>query len=274
MNRSQINGMANVNGTQLYYEVAGAGQTVVLIPGFTLDTRMWDDQFEHFAKQYQVIRYDMRGFGKSAVPTDEIYSHVDDLKALLDYLEVKQSHLVGLSKGGAVALDFTLTHPGYVKGLVLLDTVLPGFDWSAEGEARDGLVWEEASRGGIPAAKKSWLTHPLFVPAHRQPEVAKRLAQIIEDYSGWHFVNHNHEHDLNPPAAKRLHEIDVPTLAVVGEYDIPDFLKITELISQQIPHAQKAVIPNVGHMSNMEAPEQVNDAILQFLRMHGVVASP
>lgn len=167
MKRSVSQGMADVNGTRLYYEIGGTGHAVVFIPGFTLDTRMWDDQFEHFARQFQVVRYDMRGFGKSAVPTEAVYSHAEDLKALLEHLGIRQAYLVGLSKGGAVALDFTLTYPGYVKALVLLDTVLPGFDWSAEGRARDGLVWEAARQGGIPAAKRSWLTHPLFAPAQR-----------------------------------------------------------------------------------------------------------
>jgi len=148
-----LKGIVEVNDTRLYYEIAGSGHAVIFIPGFILDTRMWDDQFEQFAKRFTVIRYDMRGFGKSALPTDEIYSHVDDLKALLDFLEVKQAYLVGLSKGGAVAIDFTLTHLQYVKALVLLDAVLGGFDWSAEGEARDGLVWEKAREGGIPAAR-------------------------------------------------------------------------------------------------------------------------
>jgi len=266
MNRSPSQGMADVNGTRLYYEIAGTGHAVVFIPGFTLDTRMWDDQFEYFARQFQVVRYDMCGFGKSAVPTDQEYSHVDDLKALLDHLEIKQAYLVGQSKGGGVAIDFTRTYPEYVDALVLIDTVLPGFDWSAEGDARMGLIWEEAGRGGIPAAKISWLTHPFFTPAQRQPAVAARLAQIVEEYSGWHFVNHNPEHDLNPPAAKRLREITKPTLAMVGQYDVPDFLNMTELIGQQVPRVRKIIVSNVGHMSNMEAPQEVNRAILQFFK--------
>lgn len=266
MNHSSSQSMADVNGTRLYYEVAGTGHAIVFVHGFTLDTRMWDDQFQYFAKEFQVVRYDVRGFGKSAVPTGDEYSHVEDLKALLDFLEIKQAYLVGLSKGGAVALDFTLIYPGTVTALVLIDTVLPGFDWSVEGEARDGLVWEEAGKGGIPAAKISWLTHPLFAPAQRQPAVAARLAQIIEDYSGWHFVNHNHEHDLNPLAAKRLREITIPTLAIVGEYDLPDFLNITNLISQEMPQARKIIVPDVGHMSNMEAPHEVNWAMSEFFK--------
>ena len=266
MNRSTSQGIANVNGTKLYYEIAGTGNAVVFIHGFTLDTRMWDDQFEYFAQQFQVIRYDVRGFGKSAVPTDEPYSHAEDLKALLDHLEIKQPCLVGQSMGGGVAIDFTLTYPEYVNALVLIDTALSGFDGSAEGAARFALIWDEAGRGGIPAAKISWLTHPFFTLAPSRPAVAARLAQIVENYSGWHFVNESHEHNLNPPAAQRLGELTILTLAIVGQYDVPDFLKITDLIGQEVPQVRKIIIPNVGHMSNMDAPEEVNRAILQFFK--------
>src|SRR5215210_3813779 len=141
MNGSSSKGMAEVNGTKLYYEsanIAGTGHAMVFIHGFTLDTQMWDDQFEYFAQQFQVMRYDVRGFGKSDVPTEELYSHVEDLKALLDHLEIRRSYLVGQSMGGGVAIDFALTHPEYLNALVLIDTALAGFEGSAEGAARFG----------------------------------------------------------------------------------------------------------------------------------------
>ena len=68
-------GFAQVNGTLLYYETAGSGHPLVLIHGFSLNHRMWDDQFEPFAQQYHVIRYDVRGFGRSAMPTDRDHAH-------------------------------------------------------------------------------------------------------------------------------------------------------------------------------------------------------
>lgn len=86
--------------TRLFCEVAGMGQAVVLLHGFTLDLRMWDDQFLPLAQQFRVVRYDLRGFGRSALPTNAPYSHFEDLKALLDHLGIIQAHLVGLSKGG------------------------------------------------------------------------------------------------------------------------------------------------------------------------------
>ncbi len=255
----------DVNGTSLYCEVAGSGPAVVLLHGFTLNTRMWDEQFMPLAQQFQVIRYDLRGFGRSAVPTGEPYSHVDDLRALLDRLEIGQASLVGLSKGGVVALDCALTDPARVRALVLIDKVLGDFPWSAEGSARDALVWQRAREGGIPAAKESWLTHPIFAPALRQPAVAARLKQILDDYSGWHFVNANPERSLEPPAAQRLVELKAPVLALVGELDVPDFRAITEVVVRDVPSTRKIIVPGVGHMANMEAPDLVLHLISDFL---------
>ena len=80
----QQTGFAEVNGTRLYYEIAGSGHPLVLIHGSTLDTRMWDDQFEPFVQHYTVVRYDVRGFGQSALPTGEPHARPDDLKTLLE----------------------------------------------------------------------------------------------------------------------------------------------------------------------------------------------
>lgn len=254
-----------VNDTHLYWETAGQGHTVVLLHGFTLDSRMWDDQFLALAQHFQVIRYDLRGFGRSAVPTAAPYAHEADLAGLLDRLGIAQAHLVGLSKGGAVALNFALTYPTRTASLVLIDAVLPGYAWSAAGAARDDLVWQRASEGGIPAAKESWLTHPLFASAMANTAVAPRLRQIIHDYSGWHFVNQNPELGLNPPAAQRLAELTLPLLAIVGELDLPDFRAITAQICQAVPQAQQLILPGVGHMANMEAAAEVTQAITNFL---------
>lgn len=143
--------MLVVNDTHLYYEEAGVGPAVVLIHGFTLDTRMWDDQFLPLAQGFRVIRYDLRGFGCSVIPTDAPYSHVENLRALLDELGIRQAHLVGLSKGGGVALDFALTYPQRALSLALIDTVLGGHVWSAEGSARD----VDPSPQGFPLALAS-----------------------------------------------------------------------------------------------------------------------
>jgi len=133
------NGFAEVNGTRIYYETAGSGHPLVLIHGYTLDTRMWDDQFETFAQHYQVIRYDMRGFGKSAFPTDENYTHPDDLRALLEHLEIEHAHILGLSMGGGTAIDFALTYPEVADALISADSILEGFQWQDFGVSLESV---------------------------------------------------------------------------------------------------------------------------------------
>jgi pimeloyl-ACP methyl ester carboxylesterase len=225
---------------------------------------MWDDQFEAFAQHFRVVRYDMRGYGKSVPPTDESYSHTDDLKVLLEHLRIDRAHVFGQSRGGAVAIDFALAHPEATSALVLVDPVLAGHSWSQEATRTDGAVWETAAKSGVEAGKAQWLAHPVFAPAREKPEVATRLERIISDYSGWHLINADPVHYPDPPAAQRLHEISASTLVVVGERDPPDFLVIADTL-QQIPNARKVVLPGVGHMCNMESPSRFNEIVLDFL---------
>jgi 3-oxoadipate enol-lactonase len=259
-------GFADVNGTRLYYEMAGSGHLLVLIHGFTLDTRMWDDQFEVFAERYQVLRYDLRGFGKSAVPTDTPYTHPDDLHALMTHLGIEHAYIVGLSLGGAVAVDFAVTYPEATDALIPVDAALfGGYEWTVDAHWDRLFVLAKAPEAGLQAAKTFWLQHPLFAPAREQPAVAARLAAMVEDYSGWHLVNEDPGHVLEPPAVQRLDTITVPTLAIVGERDVLDFHRVADIMVERIPGAKKIMMPGVGHMANMEDPERFNEIVLGFL---------
>lgn len=264
MNTQSVQAFAPINEGALYYEMAGEGPPLVFLHGFSVDHRMWDSQVDLFAQQYQVIRYDLRGFGQSSLPAGP-YAHVEDLRTLLDHLGLARATLVGLSRGGSVALDFTLTHPQRVDKLVLVDSVLGGYRWSTEQRQLDQAVWETARTEGIPAGKAAWLRHPLFAPALEQPAVAQPFAQMVNEYSGWHFLQRDLDQRLDVPAARRLPEIHCPTLVVVGERDLVDFLQIAQQLVVGIPNAQKVVLPGVGHMANMEAPAAFNAALLAFL---------
>jgi pimeloyl-ACP methyl ester carboxylesterase len=259
-------GMAAVNGTKLYYEVAGSGEPVVLVHAFTLDTRMWDDQFTVLARDFRVIRYDARGFGKSALPVPgEAYSNADDLAALLDHLDVRRAHVVGLSMGGRFALDYAVTYPDGLRSLVVIDGVVGGWQWSREWLAAYAPIVEAGRRRDAAQAKSLWLGLPLFAMARSQPPVGARLKQMVDDYSGWHFVNQNPERAVSPPAVARLGAIRAPTLVLVGERDLPDFQRMSERLEREIPGARRATIAGAGHMANMEAPEAVNKALGGFL---------
>jgi 3-oxoadipate enol-lactonase len=259
-------GYADVNGTRLYFEVAGSGrQAVVLIHGFSLDTRMWDDQFEAFARHYRVLRYDARGYGRSALPGVEGHYHAEDLRALLDEVEISLAYLVGLSWGAAVAAEFVLAYPEMSGAWVAADPVLWGYEGWSEDYVRTLSGLEEAGReGGVEAARHLWLGSPLFAPALEKPKVAERLRLIVGDYSGWHWTHHDTGLLPEPPAAIRLEEIRVPTLTVVGERDMPDHIAIADEIARRVPGAGKVTLPGAGHMANMESPGDFNRAVLRF----------
>lgn len=256
-------GFAEVNGTKLYYEVAGQGDPIVLIHGFTLDTRMWDDQFKEFSKHYRVIRYDVRGFGKSSTPIEgEPYSNQEDLKALLDYLDIREAHIVGLSMGGGIAINFTLEYPDYASSLITVDSSLAGHTWSTQVMPGVRKIAEEES---VEAGLEAFINCPLFEPALRNPNVADRVKQIVRSYSGWALVHDNPQKGVVPSPHSRLHEIKCSTLAIVGEHDTPDFHEIANMIDRDVLNSRKCVLQGVGHMSNMEAPEAFNREVLDFL---------
>lgn len=258
----------DINGARLYYEIAGLGTPIVLIHvhGFGLDLRMWDDQFGVLAEDHRVLRYDARGFGNSSLPDGAPYTHADDLNALLEFLNIEAATIIGLSMGGRIALNFTLNFAPRVRKLVLVDSALNGFQWSHEWQA----LWQSMQRVAVErspkAANELWLAHPLFAPAREHPHVRARLAQMVGDYSGWHW-NHQDSHRPTPkPDEGRLGELNVPTLVLVGERDLPDFHRIADILHRGIKGARREIIPGVGHMSNMEAPEHFNRAVLSFLR--------
>jgi pimeloyl-ACP methyl ester carboxylesterase len=186
------------------------------------------------------------------------------LQALLDYLHIERSVVIGLSMGGGFAIDFALDHPRMTAALVAADTALSGFDWP---HGRPS-AWqaETARRDGVAAAKQEWLDCALFKPVARRPAVATRLAAQVSSYSGWHWLNDNPIVLTGGPASDRLSAISCPTLIVVGELDEPDFHSVAAHLRQNIRDSAYICIPDVGHMSNMEDPVAFNRALSTFLK--------
>jgi len=250
-------GMLQVNDGQIYYEAIGSGKPIVFIHGFSLDHTMWHSQVEFFREDYQVITYDARGFGKSSMP-DSPYDHIADLHTLLKHLNVDQAHLVGLSMGGRIATNFTLAYPEMVQTLTLMDSALDGYrsevDWSVH-----------AKEEGLEKAKQNWLKHEVFAATQKQPEVVAVLHRVVDGYSGWHWLHHDPQILPSTHARDRLHEITHPTLVLVGEDDLNYFHNIADVLATGIPSAQKIIVPNVGHMVNMEASGEVNSLLAHVI---------
>jgi 3-oxoadipate enol-lactonase len=258
-----------VNGGRLQYEDVGTGPAVVLIHGFGLDMRMWDPQLADLAAAFRVIRYDCRGFGASG-PLDPAvpYSHAADLLALLDHLSIDQAALVGLSFGGQVALKAAFLAPARVRALALLDSLLEGAPWDEVSKA--GLIElnNQLVAGGVAAGREAWLAHPLFAGAHKQPDVSVALTAMVADYPGQHWLGQDpHLPDATPPI-DMLERLTMPALVVAGEHDVPGFLAMTDVLASRLPTAERMLVPDAGHMVNMEQPTAVTALLLRFLRSH------
>jgi pimeloyl-ACP methyl ester carboxylesterase len=261
-------GYVDVAGASLYYEEAGQGPPLVMIHGGMLDRRMWDGQFEAFARSHRAIRYDVRAHGLSRADSVPFADH-DDLLRLMDSLSVSQAVIMGLSMGGQIAIDFALTNPERVRALVLVGPGMSGWEFDSDEIARYLEEITAAVETEDFATIIEVFTRWLCDGPHREPEqvdsVVRRRVLDMLGGSGqrWEFMDLASR--LDPPTVERLDEIRVPTLAVVGSIDMQDVRDIVDHIVEQIPGAQRVVIPDVAHMVNMERPEVFKDVVAEFL---------
>jgi pimeloyl-ACP methyl ester carboxylesterase len=266
-------GFVETNGTKLYYEVMGEGHPLVLLHGGYMDRRMWDDQFAVFAQQYQVIRYDIRGFGKSELPQVP-YADRQDLYTLLTFLEVNKAYLLGLSLGGAIALEFTLEYPDMVDALILVGSPVPGYPLGLmftgkqlEQQIQRWKPFEQARRErNIPAMVNLLMDDDSLVPSPKYPVARQRVRDNLSEYSFAWVLNPAPKQELVPPAYERLTEIHVPTLILVGADDHFQLHKSADKLEYDIAGARRIAISETHHMPNMEKPEEFNQVILDFLK--------
>ena len=258
-----------VRGANLWVEEAGTGSTVVLVHSGITDARMWDDQWAALAAGHHVIRYDLRGYGRSSIPPQP-FTHHDDLLGLFNALGVESAALVAASMGGEVALAFTLEHPERVRRLVLVNT-LAGTDSRSE-ELRAG--WREMERafdaGGLDAAVeielRMWVDGPRRSPADVDPGLRERVRMM--DHA---LLAREAEQELasegqpNRPTLDHLHEIDVPTLVISGALDMPDALVSAQRLQSAIPGAIAYEFANAAHLPNLECAAEFTTTVGGFL---------
>ncbi len=259
---------AEVNGATLAYELAGEGSPVVLVHPGLWDRRVWDDQFVVFAMEHLVLRYDLRGYGKSSRPEPgQSYSHLDDLAALLDVVEIDRAAVVGCSMGGRIALDFALAYPDRVTGLVLVTPGLSGFEPTEE----DDSWWDERMgpvREAVDAGQLDWaedMRLAIWAPLGTDDEAGRRIRQIAFDNLHELTMDESGERELDPPAAGRLGEVRVPTLVLPADNDPPYMQRVCRQIAAGIPGAELVEIPNTDHVISVRSPRDFNRVVLPFL---------
>src|ERR1043166_5014448 len=210
-------GLVDVHGGQLYYEEAGTGPALVFIHAGIADCTMWDEQFAFFARQYRVIRYDTRGFGRSKTESVS-FSNRQDLADLLRHLGVARATVIGLSRGGMIATDFALEHPEMVEALVLAGSGIGGFDFGAvpAEEAKLFAAMEDAEmKSDVPRIVELdlqvWVDGP-GQPAGRAPAAVREKVRAMDTSIHTRKDGDAKPQPLPPPAVGRLAEIRVPTL--------------------------------------------------------------
>ncbi|GAC1350301.1 MAG: alpha/beta hydrolase [Ktedonobacteraceae bacterium] len=265
-------GFLGDEGARLYYEVAGEGHPLLLIHAGMADSRMWDEQFSVFAQHYRVIRYDMRGYGKTEVPAGLISNH-GDAANLLRHLHVEKAHILGISSGGLVALDFTLAYPEMVAALILVTPSVSGRQLSERerqfNEEENAYLEKEDLAGATEVNLRTWVDGPKRTPEQVDPAVRERVRQMQLHAFTIPIPEGAEEIPLTPPAYSRLAEVHAPTLLLVGDADLPARITLTGELASALAGAQQVVIPGVAHMVSMEKPEEFNHIVLNFLRKYG-----
>ena len=260
-------GFADINGTRMYYEIAGAGEPLALVHAGIADCRMWDEQFGVLARDFTVVRYDTRGYGKTAAVEGPFARH-RDLAALLDYFGFGRTALVGCSIGGRTIIDLALARPDSIAALVAVAPALSGYvpesvdppQWSAALKAYEQGDLELVAECEV----QIWVDGPARGTDQVPASVRDRVRQMnliplaVPEGLG-------EELPLDPPADGRLQEIHVPMLLVVGELDQPSALEQSTLIAEHVPHAEKVTLAT-AHLPSMERPDEFNEIVLAFLR--------
>lgn len=266
-----VNGFVPTTGSQLYFEAIGHGPPVIFVHAGFLDRRMWSPQFEHYATEFQSVRYDVRGFGESPAGT-EPYRDADDARELIAHLGLDHPVLVGCSNGGRIALDLALAHPRLVRALVLVAPGVAGYTPGTPEESRWLEEFDRAERppsempepGRIEYEVEFDLTHYC---AAQSPQDLRELRAIARtNVPRTAAADRPRQSSPDGSAFAHLASLHLPTLVLLGARDVAGVRRIGERIAERIPGARVKVLANADHIINRSAGPEFDEALLPFLR--------
>lgn len=245
----------------IFYEISGSGPTMVFIHDGLVHSEVWEAQFSYFSKEYKVVRYDRRGYGKSSPATGN-YSNLDDLNTLFTQLKIDRACLLGASSGGRLAIDFTLSYPQKVSSMILVGAVVGGFSYTRHFYTRGDH---------LPTDLKDDKQESLYYASDDPYEIynenidaQKKLIELVKNNPiriyGTQIIA-----SQKTPAYKRLNEINIPVLILCGEFDIPDVHAHAGAINAGISNSRRMIIPKAGHLIPMEQPDLFNETVANFL---------
>lgn len=258
-----------VGDVELNYVDSGAGQPpVLLLHAFPLNAKMWEPQIEALSERWRFIAPDLKGFGASTAPDDRstysMDSYAREVKSLLDQIGLDRVVLVGLSMGGYVALAFLRSYPDAVSALVLADT-------RAEADPPEGkerrtkqqeIVAEQGTAPLIEQLPAGLLGQPTL---EKKPDVVANLKRLMEANPPAGFIGGLESMKNRPDSTDELTRIKIPTLVIAGENDGITPVEASRTLHEHIGGSRLVVLPEAGHLSNLEAPEAFNGALAEFL---------
>ncbi len=256
----------NINGLNVAEFGEGNSKTVIFIHAFPFCNRMWDKQTEAFQAKYRVITYDLRGFGYSESPDTVITidSHVEDLFSLMNAMKIEKPVMCGLSMGGYIALRALEQGQTKFRAAILCDT-------RSEADNNNSKANRARQMKQIKSGDMAGFTEMFIKGALSEKNFAENapLVEFLKTMIGWQKPI-NVAGALLTLAARTdsteyLERIDLPTLALVGKEDRFTPPEYSKLIYGKIRNANMAIIPDAGHLSNMENPEEFNKAVGKFL---------
>ena len=260
---------ALVNNVNIAYDDHGIGKPVLFLHAFPLNRSMWSGEIMALLQEgrYRLVALDWRGFGGSEITAEvsTMEQLADDVAGLMDMLGMQDAILCGLSMGGYVAFAFLRKYPQRVRGLILADT-RPGADTAEARENREYVARLAESQGAGAIAD---LQIPKLISdetRRHHPEVETRIRRMIDAATAQGIAAASRGMAQRTDSTDLLAGITCSTLVLVGEQDILTPPAVAQDYAARIPNAQSMIIPNAGHLSNLEQPEAFHQAISSFLQ--------
>jgi len=266
--------MASIDGVKLYYEITGSGYPLLFSHEFAGDYRSWEVQVRYFARRYQVITYNARGYPPSDVPEDlSAYSQAraaEDIVGLLRHLNIPQAHLVGLSMGGYAVLHVGLSHPELVRSMVVAGCGYGSVAGDREKFQQDsGQVAQRLEREGMAPVAAIYAKGPTRVQFEdKDPRGWREFAEQLAGHSAIGSALTLRGVQGQRPSVyaleAQMRQCRVPTLIISGDEDEP-CLEPGLFMKRTIPTAGLLIMPKSGHTINLEEPDAFNRAVSDFL---------
>ena len=260
------------DGAHIYYEAVGEGSPVILLHGHTLDLRMWDPQVKPLLEAgYRVIRPEMRGYGHSSKQQPgQQFTHLDDMMTVMDSLHIAKAHVVGLSMGSFVASEMVAMHSDRLLTATLASgniRNMPGpstpFD-SLELAKKDSVIAQNLTQG-IDKWKEEWIEKLVSGGGSNREAIRESVTRQVNDWDGWQLINREMRNYYGYEAwdTLKVHQPELPVLILSGENE----KKGKNPMLQYLPNSRQVIIPDCGHMSNMEKPDEFTKLMLEQLKL-------